>query len=365
MKKLLSLILTLFILFLFIAGCEDDPVEPGLPPLTPSAELVAMFDKIDLEKYLNIDYVRTQNMSNDWMHYFYSEDDCKCIFGAEFFVGIRTNSTKKVVFYLQGGGAKWPGGGTATPTPFNMFDFGPVARVDNNPLKDWSVVYVPYCDGSVHAGDNEMMIEDKMHYFHGLRTTSAAVALMQELFPNPDQIMVTGASAGAFGTFFGWALVKSQYLDAHTYIFNDGGPGFWNPDDLATWEVIKDAWQFEDLIPEECIKCQGTTDLTYLYETYLDVDDQVRIGMFSSYYDSVIGQDFLEMNPEDFKSHLLSVTDEIKTAHPERFARFFIEGETHTAILTGFNTAIQGTTIYDWIGKLITDGDATYDDLME
>jgi hypothetical protein len=60
------------------------------------------------------------------------------------------------------------------------------------------------------------------------------------------------------------------------------------------------------------------------------------------------------------------VTDDIRTRQPERFKRFFVQGEAHTiSELPIFYTAqIGGTTLRDWTADLIADG-PRWQDLIE
>jgi hypothetical protein len=154
-------------------------------------------------------------------------------------------------------------------------------------------------------------------------------------------------------------------MDVDTYIMNDSGTGFWNPDDPASWEVIKEAWNIN--IPDDCTKCGGTVQ-TYLYEVYLDYDPQLRIGLFSSRRDWIISRFFLGMDQDRFEETLLAVTDEIHADYPGRFKRFLVQGMTHTTyeflLPGGPHRAIRGTTLYDWIGQLVND-DPAWRDLLE
>jgi len=70
--------------------------------------------------------------------------------------------------------------------------------LDENPFADWNVGYVPYCDGSLFAGDIEIDEDDGVidRYHRGLLNLSAALDTIQKEFPSPDRIVMTGMSAG-------------------------------------------------------------------------------------------------------------------------------------------------------------------------
>jgi len=332
---------------------DDDTVNP----------LADLFEKMDLGRYIGLQYESSAPGPNGYTYYTYSKDDCRCTFGANMEVAVHPGTENKVMLFMEGGGATWPGGGFGLPIDY-PWDNGFKSFAEDNPLHDWTFVYVPHCDHSVHSGDNELMENGALRYHHGLRQVGAAVTLMLEFFPQPEKILVAGSSAGGYGTLLGWALVKSQYMDTDTYIMNDSGSGFWNPDDLATWDVIKEAWNFQ--VPEECVKCSGTVQ-TYLYELYLEYDPQLRIGMFSSYRDAIISKWFLGLDQDRFEEILLNVTGEIHADYPARFKRFFIKGATHTTygfVPPGPNRPIHGTTLFEWIGQLVNE-DPAWRDLLE
>ena len=75
----------------------------------------------------------------------------------------RQGDPKKLLIFLQGGGACWQGFYNCNVTaeaqsppadgPFpGVFD----PTMPDNPFADYSVVYMPYCDGSTFGGDNDV-----------------------------------------------------------------------------------------------------------------------------------------------------------------------------------------------------------------
>jgi hypothetical protein len=74
----------------------------------------------------------------------------------------REGNPSKLLVMLQGGGACWQDfylcnvlaeDQEAPATPVGIWDFDS----PDNPFADYSIVYVPYCDGSVVSGDNDMI----------------------------------------------------------------------------------------------------------------------------------------------------------------------------------------------------------------
>ena len=94
----------------------------------------------------------------------------------------------------------------------------------------------------------------------------------------------------------------------------------------------------------------------------LRYDQKLKIGLYSSYEDEVISEEFLKMNPRKYKKHLKSSSGKINSAYPEKFKRFFIKGNSHC--VEDFEHEIKGTSLNEWIGQLITD-DPGWKDLLE
>jgi len=325
-------------------------------------KLEAMFSRMGFLSYFDARPTRMEPGPDGYTYYYFNENDVLCFYGDEAHVAVSEGSSNNVMFYLEGGGARWPGGGFAITMDY-PYDLSFKSRDQDNPLRDWTFVYVPYCDESLHMGDNIVDYYFGKAYQWGMRHTAAAVSVMKELFPYPDKILVTGISAGAYGTYVGWAIVKSQYMDTDTYILSDGGVGFYNPHDPATWDTILQSWNLR--VPEDCTKCDGPIN-TYLFETYMNYDPQVRIGMFSSYYDEIISQWFLKMDPYDFRQTLMRVTNDIKRSHSDRFSRFFVKGNCHTSLFLpgGPEYEVQGVSYYEWIGQLVNE-DPAWRDYLE
>ncbi len=136
--------------------------------------------------------------------------DCVCADGSEFVLWERPADPKKVVLYFEGGGACFTEescdfeNGTYTssiditepPTDSGLFD----ATNPENPLADHSIVYVPYCTGDVFLGDETTTYGDLEVRHNGFVNASAGFDLLLANYPDAEQVVVTGASAGSVPT---------------------------------------------------------------------------------------------------------------------------------------------------------------------
>jgi Pectinacetylesterase len=322
-----------------------------------------LFEEMGFLRYLEFEPYRTEELENGYTRYFFDTDDFRCYLGDEANVAVWHGTSNNVLFFMEGGGASWPGfyGGIEIDHP----GFGGYkSQKEKNPLKGWSIVYVPYRDSSLHAGDNEYQQGPWNIYHHGLRHTTAAAALAKSLFPDPEKVLVAGVSAGGFGAFAGWPIVKSQYMDTDTYVLNDSGIGVWNPDRPETFELMKGAWNLP--IPDACVKCQEGTVLTWVLELALKLDPHLRVGVYSSYRDILMSAFFLRMWPVGYENLIMNVTGQIKASYPDSVARFFRNGYSHTIEMSdeGGDYEIDGISVYDWVSMLVND-DPDWDDLLE
>lgn len=180
----------------------------------------------------------------------------------------RKGSVNKLLMYYQGGGACWNGltcgGVEGLVGPTFKTSTGPGDSPEgagsgfadledpDNPFGDWNAVFVPYCTGDVHWGDavvdhprpdgSTITVRHK-----GFVNAQVAEKFAREHFVHPEQVFVTGSSAGAYG-----AIVNSLYLQENTFpsadfaVVGDGGNGVITQDFLAN-DLSK--WGIEENLP--------------------------------------------------------------------------------------------------------------------
>jgi len=219
----------------------------------------------------------------------------------------------------------------------------------SNPLSDWTVLYLPYCDGSFFTGDRDFDengdgVGDRLH--RGLQNLSGALRTIRERFPNPSRVLLTGSSAGAFGTIPGSVLVRSVYPEATLQVFNDSGVGVARPGEPAFVEKILDEQGLVPLFPETCEDCWADGHITRLVHWIFERDPDIQMAVFSSMHDSVIAGTFLNIEPEAFKEAMLDETQAIHDRFPDRYRRFIVQGIAHTTLL-GTPIGIIGEDIAD------------------
>lgn len=165
-------------------------------------------------------------------------EDCRCADGSDWSFWVREADPAKVVLYFQGGGAcfdatscsfttgtyKVTGGSEDDPTGADgIFDFDNQA----NPLADWSFVFVPYCTGDVHLGDNRQDYGDGLVVDHnGFVNGEFALEHLVERFGEAGEVFVTGSSAGGVPAPLFAGLVSDRLPDAAVTVLADGSGAY-------------------------------------------------------------------------------------------------------------------------------------------
>ena len=322
------------------------------------------------------DYLGAQSPSGssqrgEWTEYYYdpAEEGAICLTGGQFQVNVRRGTTDDVLLYMQGGGACWDFLtcyvlGTATTGANGAVESGALDLSDpDSPFKDWNIVYLPYCDGSVFTGDATVLYGDRRTFHHGLRNLTVGVDALKSAFPNPARIVVAGSSAGGYGTFAGYGVTRVAFPDTPILVFNDSGPGLQNLDASQDVQDRTANWDFTKRIPPSCTEC--SEQYSYLIDWSLDRDSKLRTALYSYQQDGVISF-FIDLDGPAYQDLLLSVTSDVRSRHPERFQRYFPLGDTHTVLLSPefYTQTIDGVNLLDWTNAFLAN-DAGWVDTIE
>ena len=188
----------------------------------------------------------------------------------------KKGSSKNVMVFFEGGGACWENftcsfpitGQSSGPYQFfvpainpaahpNTFD-GVFKNVAGNPLRDWSVVYIPYCTGDLHtgsttktyynAGNPDLPVPAFTIQHRGFDNFMVVLDWMKKNLDAPPEMLVTGVSAGGYGAALNFPWLARAYPEAKLSVLADASQGVtapafdlspvgrntWNPQ-LAPW----------------------------------------------------------------------------------------------------------------------------------
>ena len=292
-----------------------------------------------------------------------------CIAGTEFSAFTRAGDPKKLLIFEQGGGACWQdfyncnvlSEAQEPPTgPTGIWDFDS----PDNPFADYSIVYMPYCDGSVFSGDNDVFdpafgaaigVPEAVVRFHrGLRNQTAAMDVAKATFPQAKRITVSGSSAGGVGAA-GFAPFLVRFIWGNSpklTVLNDAGPVTVNlsaTDDIAARAAD---WQFGQFYPYSCTDCSVSGQSTAIIDWRLDNDRSIREAFYETDGD-LTNRFFLDLlgDPAGFRDLIVTEHGLLNAAYPDRYKRFIVAGDTsHTAVQSSlfYTQDANGVLLNEW-----------------
>ena len=323
-----------------------------------------------------------------------------CIAGTDYSVFTRQGDPKKLLIFLQGGGACWQGfyqcnilAEDQAPPENGPFPgvFDPTSS--DNPFADYSVVYMPYCDGSTFGGDNDVNdpgFPGGTRHHRGLRNASAGMDVAKEMFPRAKQITVMGHSAGgvgaaAFAPFlarfaFGNDTKLTVYNDAGPIAVNLGTPPSAGGPDIPWLSVYarQNDWQFHKFYPQSCVddgRCNAFGQQTGIINWRLEKDSTIREGFYETDSDATnrffAQGDGSRMDPVTYRSLILTEHGALNDAYPKRYKRFIVSGDdTHGAVqvtattpnfiyqqpFSFYTQEANGTALTDWATEFVRIG---------
>ncbi|HTE52255.1 MAG TPA: pectin acetylesterase-family hydrolase [Kofleriaceae bacterium] len=306
--------------------------------------------------------------------------DTICSRGSEFAYWVRKGTVNKVVIDYIGGGACWDAltcgfadslfEETVDSVRTRIEDEEPAGFYDDqnpdNPFKDWYHVVIPYCTGDVHWGDAVAVYgegtESEVTINHKGAVNSRAV--LDWVFGNfdaPEQVMVTGCSAGSYGAALWSAFVMQHYPDSQVFQFGDSGAGIitdeFFQDSFPSWNAV-DA--FPSFIPEldpDQVDIL-TTALPDLYAGIAGFFPDQWMSQYNTtfdenqhfFYQAMGGGDVAE-----WSTKMLASIAEIEERTPN-FSSFIAPGTQHCILpYDNFYTVeTGGVKLTDWLNELLT-----------
>ncbi|MCA9615434.1 MAG: hypothetical protein KC586_21915, partial [Myxococcales bacterium] len=336
--------LRFLVLALLVACAADDDPLRARPPADSPARIA--FDLGLTEHLGRAEPVETTERNGATTYTFDPADGPVCMRGAPFRTSLRDEPSEDLLIFLQGGGACWSEFCLAVTTaPAGIPDVNVLDKtLPENPFADFDVVYVPYCDGSLFAGSNDLDddgdgVPERLH--HGLENVSAALTMAHRHFPTPRRVVLAGSSGGGFGTILASFLVRYVYPDVPLLVINDAGIGVARGNDPSFVDGLLDEFNARRFVPVDCPECVGNGHITGFVRYFLDRDPNVRVAAISAWDDFVMGDLFLKLEPAEFRDALRTQSEALHDAYPDRYRRFFFAGRAHTALL-GDPTGIVG-----------------------
>jgi hypothetical protein len=332
-----------------------------------NAGAVAELEAAGLNKYLGeFTPISSTDVGDGWTKHTFDSDGGDgpiCIAGTDFSVFTRAGNPSRLLIFEQGGGACWQDFYFCNVLAEQQEP--PTARVGiwdfdspDNPFADYSIVYMPYCDGSVFSGDNDVVDPSfpfgPVRFHRGFRNQSAGMDVARATFPDASRITVSGSSAGGVGAAgFAPFLVRSLYGNrVKLTVLNDAGPVAVNLNDVGAIAARAADWQFGQFYPASCTDCSDTGQATAIIKWRLDNDGTIREAIYETDGDFT-NRFFMNLLGDQPAFRNLVVTEHglLNAAHPNRYKRFIVAGDTsHTALQTPlfYTQDANGVLLNEW-----------------
>lgn len=142
----------------------------------------------------------------------------------------RSSTSSELMIYLGGGGACFDGlsclanpgntDGQKGEQRHGLFD----RSRPENPVRDASFVYVPYCTGDLHLGGNPTGDLGGPQQFVGYTNIATYLERIVPTFPNATQVLLTGTGPGGMGALGNLDQVQAAFGSVPVHVLDDSGP---------------------------------------------------------------------------------------------------------------------------------------------
>lgn len=288
-----------------------------------------------------------------------------------------TSKSKRVVVYLEGGGACWDentcyalGASQHVASGYGEDEFDadftdelPIVETANifdrkdpgNPFRDMSFVYIPYCTGDLHGGDNVVTYGDHTTHHAGAADVAAFLKRIVPTFPDAERVILAGASAGAYGASFNWWRVQEAFGDVRVDLLNDSGPPL-DPPYLSETYVKdwRDHWKLNQVMPPDCAGCQQSFGA--LFDYYGEHFGANRAALLSYTTDSILPI-YFDITKEQGSEGIAKVVVDHFDPYPS-FHAFLAEGESHVLLTAKTPVSTRGVKLQEWLGQMVNDDPA-------
>jgi hypothetical protein len=297
-----------------------------------------------------------------------------CSRGGEYAYWAKPGKVNRLIIDFIGGGACWNkvtcsvAGQIFSPTvddvrkavaknqPHGIYqDANP-----DNPFAGWHHVIVPYCTGDIHWGNAKVDYGDGVVINHrGAVNTKAVLAWVYANYSAPEQILVTGCSAGSYGSSMWAAHIADHYPKSRVIQFGDSGAGIITP---SFFEQSFPNWNAKPVFPTWIAGLDPNKvdvlklALVDLYANLAGFYKQHQFSQYNTAFDENQTFYFTAMGgmKKDWSPQMLASLDAIEKRAPA-FAAFVPSGEQHCIL--GFDNFYTvnagGVRLVDWLRDMV------------
>jgi hypothetical protein len=318
---------------------------------------------------------------------------------------VRPGNPSKLAVVFDGGGACWNDATCSFPSrdlpkrsPLLQFytpdipagvdpsQYGGLLDFGNpgNPVRDWTVVTVPYCTGDVHLGSI-----DRAYTTVGHPKLPAQLTIRHRGFDNfmvvlnwissnvpqgVTDLFVTGASAGAYGAAAHFPWLAQQYPQARLSVLADAGQGVTTPGfesgtpGRGSWNVQLAPWVFgsdpSGTPSSELVRKGAQAYANGRFAQYTTAQDSVQTSFYLAMkiFNGPGAPGSCQRVGPDWNNQMLATLADYR-ASLANFRSFVLPGTSHTIIAdpSFFADNAAGVRMSAWLqGMLSSDPGWTY-----
>jgi hypothetical protein len=311
----------------------------------------------------------------------------KCRDGSATGIGVSPAATasSKLMIFLEGGGACFNGTTCGSnPATYGAVQFagfpsaegiaGIFSRTDDaNAVKDWNMVYVPYCTGDVHGGSaTDVTVPGVLgtQQFVGYDNMTRDLERIVPTFTGTSQVLLTGQSAGGFGAALNYVQTSRAFSGVPIALLDDSGPLMANPTLASCLESsMLTLWGMSSTVIRDCgSDCSDPGNSLSQYWVHLPKTyPSAPFAFLDSAADGTI-TDFFGFGAENcttftvvtgaaYEAGLLDMRS--KVAADSNAGLFLFAGTSHTSLVQAYTTrtapASDGGTVKleDWVSAVV------------
>lgn len=277
-----------------------------------------------------------------------------------------------MVVYFEGGGFCWNALTcltlqTATGGPFGQTQFAALVpqlsgsildrTLAGNPFATASLVFVPYCTGDMHGGDNIASYTSggttKTYDHLGHANVLAFLPRIAATWPAPRKLTIVGSDSGGYGALFNYPTVRGVLHATETYLIDDSGPPLPNGVIPASQlALMYSNWNLGLLLDPQCA-CRNGFEPALQALTQRFPNDRVSLLSFGQ--DTVVPSSF-GLTEAQFQTDLAATISGAIVPAPN--ARYYVVAGSGHVLLFEPGSLDQGVTLTTWLAQQVGDSAA-------
>ena len=303
-----------------------------------------------------------------------------CSDGSPFRFFVHPGDPGRLLVEFEGGGGCWSAETCAQPIYSRNITTDPelarrlgllVGIYDRanpeNPFREWTHVYVPYCTGDLHWGNAARAYGTSaglptVVQHKGAVNAASALAWTFENVSAPSKVAVVGCSAGGYGSILWAPQVMARYPGAQAVQISDSAagvvpPGFFGTV-LASWDVTA-AWPKD--IPSLALETLDPARVG-LGDLYTGIAGHHPLATFTEYNVTADATQVFfagltfgrPVAPAEWAAQMSASVGAIEAANPN-FASYTAPGTQHCILNSPglYTTTVNRVRLVDWINGLL------------